>query len=94
MTAPEWLCTAHADAWQEIGRWRDTTGGGVARLAGVWLMASGLPHPQWNNGDVFAPELVDIGAVGRWFAERGVPWGVRVPAGMRSPYGASCSPSP
>jgi GNAT superfamily N-acetyltransferase len=45
-------------------------------------MASGLPHPQWNNGDVTDPSLVDLGAVADWYARRDVPWGVRVPTGL------------
>jgi len=59
---------------------RHPTGGGVAELPGIRLMASGLPHPQWNNGDVSDPERVDLAAVRTWYAERGMPWGVRVPA--------------
>ncbi|MDX6233044.1 MAG: hypothetical protein QOH68_2044, partial [Nocardioidaceae bacterium] len=26
-------------------------------------MANGLPHPQWNNGDVTDPAVVDLGVV-------------------------------
>lgn len=48
-------------------------------------MASGLPHAQWNNGDVTAPAQVPWDEVRAWYAARaggaGVPWGVRVPAG-------------
>lgn len=68
--------TAHADA-----------GGDVAAMPGIRLMTSGLPYAQWNNGDVDDPDAVDVDAVRRWYAERGVPWGVRVPAGARWPHG-------
>src|SRR4051794_24787243 len=50
-------------------------------------MASGLPHPQWNNGDVLDPSAVDVDAVREWYAARRVPWGVRVPAGAEWPHG-------
>lgn len=60
-------------------------------MAGIRLMASGLPHPQWNNGDVTDPDRVDIEEVRAWYAARaqgaGVPWGVRIPAGMSFAYG-------
>jgi ribosomal protein S18 acetylase RimI-like enzyme len=77
---------AHADAWQAEGRLREPRGGGVAELPGVRLMASGLPHAQWNSGDVTDPALVDLDRVRAWYAGRaqggGVPWGLRVPAGV------------
>ncbi len=50
-------------------------------------MASGLPHAQWNNGDVDDPAAVDLAEVRRWYAERGVPWGLRLPAGAQWPHG-------
>jgi ribosomal protein S18 acetylase RimI-like enzyme len=50
-------------------------------------MASGIPNPAWNNGDVTEPELVDLDAVRAWYAERDVPWGVRVPQGAPWPHG-------
>lgn len=81
------LRMAHADAWEAHGRHRASSGGGVARLPGIRLMASGLPHPQWNNGDVSDPAAVDVAEVRRWYADRGVPWGVRVPVGMTWPHG-------
>ena len=56
-------------------------GGGVQELAGVRLMATGLPHPQWNNGDVHDPATVDVEAVAEWYSALDVPWGLRVPAG-------------
>ena len=81
--------SAQGDAWQAEGRLREPLGGGAAELPGIRLMASGLPHAQWNNGDVTDPGRVDIEAVRAWYAGRahgtGVPWGVRVPAGM--PFG-------
>jgi len=85
--------TAHADAWEEHGRFRAATGGGTARLQGIRLMASGLPHAQWNNGDVRDPEMVDMAAVRAWYAARplpsgeALPWGLRVPSGVTWPHG-------
>jgi GNAT superfamily N-acetyltransferase len=73
--------TAHGDAWQVEGTLREPVGGGAAELPGIRLMASGLPHPRWNNGDVTDAALVDVDAVRAWYAARAVPWGVRVPAG-------------
>jgi len=81
------LRSAHGDAWEAHGRYRERYGGGAARLPGIRLMASGLPHPQWNNGDVVDPAAVDIDAVRHWYAERGVPWGVRVATGAAWPHG-------
>jgi ribosomal protein S18 acetylase RimI-like enzyme len=84
---------AHADAWDAHGRHRESSGGGATRLPGVRLMASGLPHAQWNNGDVTDPNLVDVEAVRAWYAGRdtpwgrGVPWGLRVPTGVRWDHG-------
>lgn len=66
---------------------RKSHGGGYVELPGIRLMASGLPYPQWNNGDVSDSALVDIRDVRRWYRDLGVPWGVRVPAGMEWPYG-------
>ncbi len=72
---------AHGDAWQVMGRMRERLGGGALELRGIRLMASGLPHPQWNNGDVTAPDC-DVDGARAFYAERRVPWGVRVPTGM------------
>jgi len=69
---------AHADAWEAEGAARAADGGGVARVRGARLMASGLPLPQWNNADVTSADL-DRDALEAWYEERGVPWGVRVP---------------
>jgi ribosomal protein S18 acetylase RimI-like enzyme len=75
---------AQSDAWQVQGRLREREGGGALELPGVRLMASGLPHAQWNNGDVTELERVAWDDVRAWYAARargaGVPWGVRVPA--------------
>lgn len=85
--------TAHADAWEAHGRHRTPYGGGVQRLPGVRLMASGLPYAQWNNGDVSDPAAVDVEAVHAWYADRrtpagrSVPWGLRVPAGAGWQHG-------
>jgi GNAT superfamily N-acetyltransferase len=80
----ERVWAAQADAWQAEGRLREPFGGGAAELPGIRLMASGLPHAQWNNGDVTEPAPVSWQEVRAWYAARagGVPWGVRVPAGM------------
>lgn len=82
---------AQADAWQAEGRLRATRGGGAIDLPGARLMASGLPHAQWNSGDVDDPTRIDLGAVRQWYASRawgrGVPWGLRVPAGVTFPHG-------
>ena len=61
-----------------LGRLREESGGGALALRGIRLMASGLPHPQWNNGDVTAADA-DVEGARAFYAERGVPWGVRVP---------------
>lgn len=79
--------TAHADAWEAHGLYRASAGGGTARLPGIRLMASGLPHPQWNSGDVLDAEIVEVAAVSSWYDAKGVPWGVRVPRGMTWPHG-------
>ena len=76
-----WVRTAHADAWQTLGV------AATAELPGVRLMATGLPHPQWNNGDVDDPAAVDIDVVRDWYAALEVPWGMRVPAGASWPHG-------
>jgi ribosomal protein S18 acetylase RimI-like enzyme len=83
----EWVQAAHGDAWQELGRQRAGTGGGTCELPGIRLMATGLAHPQWNNGDVDNPAAVDIETVRRWYAEKAVPWGVRVPRTADWPFG-------
>jgi GNAT superfamily N-acetyltransferase len=81
---------AHADRAEREGRLREPWGGGALRLPGIRLMSSGLRVPQWNSADVTATDAVDavdIVAVRRWYAERDVPWGTRVPQGMAWPYG-------
>ncbi len=82
---------AHADTWQLQGRLRTAFGGGAVILPGISLMASGIPAPQWNNGDVIDASRIDMAAVRDWYARRadgvGVPWGVRVPLGVDWPYG-------
>jgi GNAT superfamily N-acetyltransferase len=83
--------TAHGDAWQAQGRLRTQLGGGAIELPGVRLMASGLPYAQWNNGDVTDPTLFNVEEVRAWYTARahgaGVPWGVRVPAGVSFMHG-------
>jgi GNAT superfamily N-acetyltransferase len=87
----ERVWTAHGDAWQAEGRLREPVGGGAAELPGIRLMASGLPHAQWNNGDVTDPALVDVKHVRAWYAARargsGVPWGVCVPSNQVFKFG-------
>ena len=81
---------AHADLAEREGRLRERGGGGAVQLPGIRLMSSGLRVPQWNSADVTADtevDAVDIAAVRRWYAERDVPWGIRVPQGMAWPYG-------
>ena len=78
---------AHGDAWQVEGLLRESAGGGVATVAGARLMASGIDHPQWNNGDVDDPAAADVGAMREWYAAKNLPWGVRVPAGAPWPHG-------
>jgi Acetyltransferase (GNAT) family len=77
---------AHGDAWQVQGRLRETAGGGALELHGIRLMASGLPHPQFNNGDVTEPEA-DLEGARAFYAERRVPWGVCVPPDLPWPHG-------
>jgi GNAT superfamily N-acetyltransferase len=83
--------SAHGDAWQAEGRLRALSGGGAVELPGARLMASGLPHPQWNNGDITDIARISVEQMRTWYAARangrGVPWGVRVPAGWPFPYG-------
>jgi GNAT superfamily N-acetyltransferase len=87
----ERVWTAHGDAWHAEGRLRQSVGGGAAEFPGIRLMASGLPHAQWNNGDVADPALVDVEKVRAWYAARaggsGVPWGVCVPADRAFKFG-------
>jgi len=77
--------TAHADAWAVEGMLRERQGGATAALRGIRVMASGLPHPQWNGADVTGPDA-DLDGARAFFAERRLPWGVRVPVGI--PWGA------
>lgn len=72
---------AQGDVWAAEGRLREPLGGGVAEVRGARVMASGLPHPQWSSGDVHDADF-DLEAVAGWYAERGLPWGLRVPVGL------------
>jgi GNAT superfamily N-acetyltransferase len=69
------------------GLLRESVGGGVGRVRGARLMASGIDHPQWNNADVDDPESADVVGMREWYAARSVPWGVRVPAGAPWSHG-------
>ena len=71
---------ATADAWEQMGRVHESTGGGTGEVRGLRLMASGLPLPSWNNADLTGP-APDLDAARAFYAARAVPWGVRVPAG-------------
>jgi GNAT superfamily N-acetyltransferase len=72
---------AHADAWQFEGRLREPYGGGALEVRGLRLMASGLAGPQWNSGDVTAPDA-DLAVARAFYRARGAAWGLRVPAGL------------
>jgi GNAT superfamily N-acetyltransferase len=72
---------AHADAWQAEGRLRERDGGGALEAPGLRLIASGLPHAQWNSGDVTTPDA-DLATARGFYAARGAAWGLRVPSGM------------
>src|SRR4051812_26227735 len=50
------------------------------------VMASGLAHPQWNNGDVHAADA-DVEGARAFYAALGVPWGVRVPTDIPGAHG-------
>lgn len=78
--------TAHADAWELEGRVREPFGGGVARMPGARLMASGIAQAKWNNADVTVAS-VDVTAIRRWYESRGVPWGMRVPLEIALDFG-------
>ena len=78
---------AHGDAWYAIGTAREQNGGGASELPGVRVTATGLPHPQWNNGDVHDPSAVDLDEVREWYSRREVPWGLRLPAGAQWHHG-------
>jgi hypothetical protein len=41
-------------------------------------MASGIDRAKWNNADITGAEP-DLDRVADWYAERDVPWGIRVP---------------
>jgi GNAT superfamily N-acetyltransferase len=66
--------------------WREDVGarpaGEWADLAGVQVHTTGLAPRHWNGGHV--TRTTDLGAVvpeiASWFAERGKPWGLLVPA--------------
>ena len=73
--------TAHADAWAAEGVLRSRQGGATAALRNIRVMASGLPHPQWNGADVTGPDA-DLEGARAFFAARHLPWGVRVPVGI------------
>lgn len=79
---------ATADAWERMGRLHESTGGGAGEVRDLRLMASGLPRSSWNNADLTGP-APDLNAARAFYAARGVPWGVRVPAGAPLARGRS-----
>jgi len=78
---PARVRTAHADARAVEGMARAADGGGAATLRGIRVMASGLPHPQFNSAVVTGPDI-DLDGARAFYAERDLPWGALVPAGM------------
>ena len=78
---------AQGDAWTALGVVHEPFGGGVIELPGVRLMASGLPHAQWNGGDVHHAASVDLQLVRGWYNDLAVPWGLRVPTDQSWPVG-------
>lgn len=67
---------AHADAWAAEAPLRESAA--ARTLRDIRVMASGLPQPQWNGADVTGPEP-DLEGARAFYAERGLPLGVRVP---------------
>jgi GNAT superfamily N-acetyltransferase len=70
-----------------VAAWRADV---ATRPAGAWeqlrdvaVHATGIPVVQWNGAHVTGPDP-DLAGAGKWFAARGLPWGVLVPA--ESPY--------
>jgi GNAT superfamily N-acetyltransferase len=86
MLEPELVRLAHSDAWQELGRLFEGRGGGTAECRGARLMASGLPEPQWNSGDVLDSD-VDLDAVRAFYSAHRVRWGLRVPRELAWSHG-------
>lgn len=81
-----WVRTAHADAWQAIGEQFARHRGARLSSPGLRLMASGLPNPQWNAGDVTSQDA-DVTVAERFYSSVGVPWALRVPDEMLWPHG-------
>ena len=70
-----------------VAAWRADV---ATRPAGAWeqlrdvaVHATGIPVVQWNGAHVTGPDP-DLAAARAWFAARGLPWGVLVPAEL--PY--------
>jgi len=78
--------TALADAWEAEGLLRESHGGTSADLRDIRLMASGLPHAQWNSAQVTGPHP-DIPGARAFYGERRLPWGIRLPVGMACTHG-------
>jgi GNAT superfamily N-acetyltransferase len=77
---------AIADAWQAEGVLREARGGAARGLRDVRLMASGLPYAQWNTADVTGRDP-DIEGARAFYADRGLPWGLRLEAGRPCDHG-------
>ena len=86
MTKAQRVWAAQGDAWLARGRLFEPLGGAVAELPGVRVAASGLDQVGRNGGDVHDPDAVRIADVSAWFAERGVGWGLRLPADTSWPH--------
>jgi len=78
---PTAVTVAQADAWAAEGRLREASGGGSADLPGIRVMSSGLPFRQWNSADL-GQAGADLDPARAWYAAKGVPWGIRMPAGL------------
>jgi len=82
---------AQIEVWQMHGRRCADRGGGAVAIPGARLMSSGLPFPQWSSGDVDDPARLDLDGARAWYgaraAGRGVPWGLRLPAGTPFAHG-------
>ena len=65
--------------WQEDAAARQ--GGDWADLGGMAVHTTGIPVRHWNGAHLTdASGLAHLDAVEAWFAARGMPWGVLVPA--------------
>jgi len=68
------------------GELRVPAGGATAAPRDLQLMAAGFEAPGVNSGDVTGPDP-DLDAARKFYAARGVTWGLRVPSEMPWPHG-------